>query len=118
MFRSRSLVIMIVLSAALLAAGCASTFTLRKDGSRSYFFGSKAKGLYRMLCGSGDLREILDDTPSLQAEMREALYKANCSPERSRRQVRKLYGNLSPEQQEDLRTAFKRHGYDVNFMPC
>ena len=114
-FRSPGLLIPFVV--ALLAAGCSSTFTLRKDGGRSYFFGSRDEGLYRLLCESGDLRTILDDT-SLQGEVKEALYKANCSPERSREQVKQIYASLAPEQREDLRTSFKNHGYDVNFMPC
>lgn len=96
--------------------GCSSTFTVGKDGRR-YFFGSKADELHKMLCESGDLKRILDDT-SLQKEIKGVLYKESCSFERSGERVKEIYASLSAEQRKDLRTAFKRHGYEINHMPC
>ncbi|MFO0753625.1 MAG: hypothetical protein U0411_09920 [Thermodesulfovibrionales bacterium] len=105
------------LSLLLLAMGCSSTFIITKEG-KGYYFGSTAARLYTMLCSSGDLRAILDDA-GLHSATKDALYRYNCEPaERSKEKVREIYAALSPEQRRELRLAFQKHGYDINYLEC
>ena len=103
--------------AALLGLfGCSSTFLASKDG-KGYYIGSGSDAAYRMFCQSGDMLKILNDT-KLPQETRDGLYRATCSEERSGARVKDLYGQMSPEQRKDLRQAFRRNGYDINYLPC
>ncbi len=110
----------VVLGAAFLVSligGCASTFIVMKDG-KGYFFGSKSEGLYKMLCESGDLKSILDDTQLSRGD-KDSLYKYNCDlNERSKEKITEIYASLKPEQRRDLRLAFQKHGYDINLLEC
>lgn len=102
----------------MLIGGCASgsTFIASKDG-KGYYLGNSSSAAYEKFCRSGDLRKILADT-SLAQEMRDDLYQKNCGAVRSSDEVRKLYASLSPAQRKELRQAFKRNGYDINYIPC
>lgn len=106
----------LIVSGLLFLWSCTSTFSIQKDG-KAYFFGSREEGFYKMLCESGDLTKILEAT-SLQKEIKDSLYKWNCSPERSVEMVKKTYTSLAPEQRRDLRLAFKKYGYEINAMRC
>ncbi len=106
-----------ILLAALLTWGCTNTFVVTKDG-KSYFFGSKREGFQKMLCASGELKSILADT-QLPLNIRDNLYKFNCvAAEQSKEKVGALYASMTPEQRRDLRLAFQKHGYDINYMEC
>lgn len=96
--------------------GCTSTFLASKDG-KGYFLGSASDAAYQRFCASGDLLSVLADT-LLPQELRDGLFRATCSEERSRATVKDLYGRMTAEQRKELRTAFKRHGYDINYLPC
>ena len=100
----------------LASAACSSTFLVSKDG-KGYFLGSKTNEIYKMLCESGDLKKVLSDT-RLDEGLKDDLYKYNCSPERSKEKVKQIYTSMTPEQRKDLRTAFTKNGYDINYMPC
>ncbi len=107
-------IIILVIS---LFAGCTSTFLVTKDG-KSYFFGSEKEGLYKMLCESGDLTLILTDT-QLPSRIKDELYKYNCVPaEQSREKISEIYASMTPEQRRELRFAFQKHGYDINYLVC
>ena len=97
-------------------SACTSTFLAGKDG-KGYFLGSTSDAAYQRFCASGDLLSVLADT-LLPQEIRDKLFRATCSEERSRAAVKELYGQMTPEQRKDLRTAFKRQGYDINYIPC
>jgi hypothetical protein len=101
--------------AAALSA-CSSTMLVSKDG-KGYFLGSGSNAAYRMLCESGDLRKVLADT-RLPEGTREDLYKYNCSSERSGDRVKQIYAALTAAERKDLRLAFTRNGYDINYLPC
>jgi hypothetical protein len=103
--------ISIACMASILCA-CTSTFLVNKDGM-SYFFGSNSNPVYEMLCTSGDFEKVLLAT-HLSTEMKEALYKYNCSDERSGEKVKQIYLSMTPEQKKDLRNAFKAIGYAIN----
>jgi len=104
--------------AALVAmlGACSSTMLVSKDG-RGYFLGSGSKAAYTMLCESGDLKKVLEDT-RLQQAAKEDLYKYNCSSERSGDKVKQIYASLTAAERRDLRLAFTRNGYDINYLPC
>ncbi|HET6516503.1 MAG TPA: hypothetical protein VFG09_15225, partial [Thermodesulfovibrionales bacterium] len=80
---------------AVLTGGCASTFLVSKD-CKTYFFGSDEEGLHRMLCDTGDLRDILADT-RLPHDLQERFYEAQCI-DPSYEDVKALYAALTPEQ--------------------
>jgi hypothetical protein len=111
--RSRVLLLFAVCGL-LLTVGCAKTFLVSKD-CNTYFFGSNNETLYKMLCTSGDLEKILNDA-QLPQDGKAGLYKAQCV-ERSREHVDTIYVSLTPEQQEALQSAFRKHGYEINVKP-
>jgi len=101
---------------ALGVTACTSTFLVQKDG-RGYFVGSNSDAIHKMLCESGDLVKVLSDT-KLPQDMRDELYKYNCSLERSGAKVKEIYTAMSPDQRKDLRTAFRHNGFEINHMHC
>lgn len=100
----------------IAALGCSSTFLVSKDG-KGYFLGSRSDAIYRMLCESGDLKKVLSDT-KLAQELKDDLYRYSCSMERSGDKIKKIYAAMSVEQRKDLRGAFTKNGYDINYLPC
>src|SRR5512136_20359 len=100
--------------AALALGACASTFLVSKD-CRTYYFGSPEDGPYKMLCASGDLKKVLDDS-ALPREIKDSLYKAQCL-DRSKESVKKIYASLTDDQKEELKFSFQKHGYYVNYKP-
>ena len=106
-----------MLLAVLFFAGCATTtFIVSKDG-RAYYLGTKSNALYNMLCRSGDLEHALAET-SVPDDLKKDFYRYNCSEERSREKVISLYTFFTPVEKEELKSAFRRHGYDINYVPC
>ena len=105
-----------VATLALVAGGCSSTFVVNKEG-KGYFWGSDSMAAYRMLCESGDLKKVLSDT-NFSQEMRDKIYKYNCSSERSGEKVRQIYASMTQEERKELRTAFKKNGFEINYMYC
>lgn len=108
--------LVVALAVSLSAFGCASTFLVSKNG-KGYFFGSGTNAIYKMLCESGDLKKILTDT-QLPGQMKDDLFRYNCSAEMSKEKVKQLFTAMVPEQRKDLRNAFKNNGYDINYLPC
>ena len=104
----------IILCLALFIGGCTSTFLVSKD-CKTYFFGEINEGLYKMLCPSGDLKKVLDDT-GLPQEIRDDLYKYSCI-DRSKEKVKAAYSSLTCEQKRELKFSFQRHGFDINYKP-
>ncbi len=101
---------------ALLTGACSSEFLVYKDG-RGYFLGSNSKAKYEMLCASGDLEKVLAATMHLSKEMKDALYKYNCSDERSGDKIKQLYASMTVEQRKDIKSAFRKNGYEINQGP-
>jgi hypothetical protein len=100
----------------LILCACSSTFLVYKDG-KGYFVGSNSKAMYEMLCTSGDLEKVLATT-NLTAEMKDTLYKYNCSAERSGDKVKQIYASMTPEQRKEIRHAFRNNGFEINYMAC
>ncbi len=104
-------------AAAMLLWGCAdTTFIISKDG-RAYYLGTKSKILHAMLCKSGDLERILSET-SIPEHLKREFYLYNCSEEQSKEKVVAIYTFFTPEEKEELKSAFRQHGYDINYVPC
>lgn len=101
---------------ALATGACTSSFLVYKDG-KGYFVGSESKTKYEMLCASGDLDKILAAT-HLEADMKDSLYKYNCSTERSSEEVGKIFASMTVEQRKDIKSAFRKNGYEINKMAC
>ncbi len=105
------------LMGAVLLAGCTTTtFIVSKDG-RAYYLGRKGRGLYDMICKSGDLKTVLSET-SLTDDLKEEFYRYSCTDEQSKEKVVALYTFLTPEEKKQLKSGFWRHGYDINYVPC
>jgi hypothetical protein len=105
-----------IMATALVAGGCAETFLVGKDG-KGYFLGSTNQRTYDRLCASGDLEKVVADT-QLSEEMKDELYRYNCSEDRSSDKVKKLYASMTKVQRKDIKNAFKANGYDINYLPC
>lgn len=105
-----------ILASAVIAAGCSSTFLVSKDG-KGYFFGSKSEAIYKMLCESGDLARVLKEA-ELPQEMKDSLYRYNCTPEQSGEKIKQIYASMTHDQRKGLRSAFRNNGYDINYLPC
>ncbi len=103
--------------AAILTSACTSTFVAYKNG-HGYFLGNGSEDAYHLFCESGDLKNILATTTTLGQDLKDELYRSNCGEERSRQKVREVYQSMTPEQRKDLRLAFKKNGYDINYMHC
>ncbi len=113
-WKTRRLVVLSVACITLFCIGCTKTFLISKD-CNTYFFGSNDQTLYNMLCASGDLEKVLNDA-QLPADTQAGFYKAQCT-DRSRQNLNDIYGSLSHEQQEALKSAFRKHGYEINVKP-
>ena len=108
--------VLLLIAVASASACASSTFFVSKDG-KGYYWGNDSKDAYAMFCASGELKEILADT-GLSPAVKEDLYQYNCGAGRSPEKIRELYASLSPAQRKDLRSAFKKHGYDINYLHC
>ena len=114
--KHKGLIRLLTVCLALLAGACTSTMLVSKHG-KGYFLDSGHDAIYKMLCESGDLIKVLADT-HLPKDKRDDLYRYSCGAERSGPKVREIFASLDPEQRKDLRLAFVRHGYDINYLPC
>jgi hypothetical protein len=101
---------------ALVCGACNPTFLVSKEG-KGYFLGSNSRAKYDMLCTSGDLEKVLAST-QLSMEMKDTLYRSNCSAERSADKVQQIYVSMTPDQRKDIKNAFRKAGYDINYLPC
>jgi len=114
---NRKTKILLLLLAITSASACtSSTFFVSKDGN-GYYWGSDSKDAYKMFCETGELGKILIDTELPQA-MKDNIYQYNCGAERSNEKARQLYASMTPAQRKDFRSAFRKHGYDINYFPC
>jgi hypothetical protein len=109
-------VILSIVAAALLASACSSTFLVYKDG-KGFFVESNSKTKFDMLCKSGDLEKVLAAS-HLTDELKDSLYKSNCSAERSSDKVNQIFASMTIAQRKDIRSAFRANGYDINRMAC
>ena len=101
---------------AFVTGACTDTFLLGK-GRTGYFYGSKSNAIYGMLCTSGDLEKVLLDS-HLSTEMKDTIYKYNCSAERSGEKVKQLYASMTVEERKDIKNAFRKNGYEINHILC
>lgn len=101
----------------LITGACSSVPLIGKadDERKGHRPGTNAA--YEMLCTSGDLARVLEDT-HFSKEMKETFYQSNCSAERSSDKVKQIYTSMTPEQRKDIRTAFKKNGYLINSGNC
>jgi hypothetical protein len=99
-----------------VTGACTDTFLVYKDGY-AYFLGSGSKAKYDMICTSGDLEKVLLSS-HLNQETKDSLYKYNCSAERSREKVKQIYASMTVEERKDIKSAFRKNGYMINYMSC
>jgi len=108
--------LLILVGVTLVLSACTSTFLVYKDG-KGYFFGGDSKAKYDMLCTSGDMNKILADS-HLDAAVKDSLYKYNCSEERSPEKVKQIFASFSVDQRKDIKSAFRKNGYEINKLAC
>ena len=103
----------------LVTGACAPMFMVGIEGQekRGVFLGSKSQDLYDLMCASGELEKVLAAT-HLNTEMKDALYKNNCSAEGSVKELKKIYSSMTRAERKDLKTAFKKHGFSINGGTC
>jgi len=107
-----------ILGLALLFSACTSnsTFLAYKNG-QGYYLGNSSNAAHDRFCQSGDLKKILADT-ALTQQTRDELYESNCGPDHTSAKVKKIYASLTADQRKDLRRAFVRNGYEINYIHC
>jgi hypothetical protein len=101
---------------AFAAGACTDTFLVYKNGY-GYFVGSSSNAKYDLLCKSGDLEKVLASS-QLSKELKEDLFKYNCSPERSGEKVKQIYASMTVDERKDIKRAFRSNGFDINYLPC
>jgi hypothetical protein len=101
---------------ALFISACTDTFLVYKDGY-GYFMGSGSKAKYDLICTSGDLEEVLLSS-HLNQETKDSLFKYSCSAERSGNKVKQIYASMTVEERKDIKSAFRKNGYMINYMNC
>ena len=101
---------------AFLTGACTDTFLLGK-GRTGYFYGCKSNAMFEMLCTSGDLEKVLLAS-HLSQEMKDTIYKYNCSAERSGAKVKQIYASMTVEERKDIKHAFRKNGYEINRILC
>lgn len=99
---------------AFMTSACARTFLIGQYGS-NYFLGDTSDGMYKMLCASGDLEKVLLAS-HLSQDKKDALYKYNCSAERSGKKIRQIYASMTVAERDDIKDAFKNNGFAVNVI--
>lgn len=97
-------------------SACSSTFTLAKNPRGAHLHGN-SKDKYDMLCASGDLKKVLASS-QLSKEIKDDLYKYNCSDERSGKKVKQIYDSMTAQERLALKNAFRKEGYTINYRPC
>ena len=108
--------LLIVVLVSVFALACSSTFLVFKDGKAQYF-GSNRKDIQELLCSTGDLKKVLEYAESIDDLTKDSLYRYTCV-ELNGEQVKRIYTELTPEQRKDLRLAFRKQGYEINYYPC
>ncbi len=97
-------------------SACSDTFLIGK-GRTGYYYGSKTNAMYEMLCASGDLEKVLLAT-TLSQERKDIIYKYNCSAERSGEKVKQIYASMTAAERKDIKSAFRKNGYEINHILC
>ena len=114
----RILLFVSIVAMVFVASACTDTFLVYKDREgHGYFVGSNSKAKYDMLCASGDLERVLLDT-HLNTELKDSLYQYSCSASRSGEKVKQIYASMTVEQRKDIKHAFRKNGYWINYLPC
>ncbi len=108
--------LIVITGMALLIGACTDTFLVSKSGN-SAFFGRDWKSKDELLCKTGALEDVLEDS-HLDNELKDALYKYSCSASRSGEKVREIYASMTPEQRKDIKRAFRRNGFAINAKTC
>ncbi|HTZ18829.1 MAG TPA: hypothetical protein VMB78_10370 [Dissulfurispiraceae bacterium] len=112
-----NLKLVVCIAALALLAGCANTTFIISKNDRAYYLGTKSRVLDAMLCKSGDLQQILKEV-SIPDHLKKEFYRYNCTDEQSKEKIVAIYTFFTPEEKEELKSAFRRHGYDINYVPC
>jgi hypothetical protein len=115
MSRSTLFPVLCLIPAVVAACGPA-TFLIERDGT-SAFFGRERPYLHTMLCDHAELKVVLRDA-DLPADVQNDFYRYACSEQRSYDKVASLYLFLTPREKINLKKAFEKHGYRVNYVPC
>jgi len=105
-----------IASMVLLTSACSSTFLVVKNG-RSTFVGSDSQEKFDLLCASGDLEKVLADS-HMEPAMKNTFYKYNCSTERSSDKVKQIFAAMTVDERRDIKSAFRKNGYEINKMFC
>jgi hypothetical protein len=113
--KTRTWIFISIMVTALVTSACSSTFLVYKQG-KGFFLENNSKDKFELFCTSGDFEKVLADT-QLDKKMRDDLYKYNCLDERSTEKILEVYATMTVAQRKDLRTAFRKNGYAINYGP-
>lgn len=96
-----------------LAAGCSSANFLVYKDAKHFYVTSDGESLKKVLCESGDINRILNDSglpEALQNDLREGI----CSSNKVKGRLMATLEDMTPEQRSSLKLAFQNNGYEIN----
>ena len=109
------LVVLAIAGMAAITGACSDSFLVYKQG-RGYFLENNSETKHTWLCKSGELEKVLADT-RLDTDLRDRIYRYNCSEDRSKEKILETYSSMTIAQRTDLKNAFKKNGYEINHGP-
>ncbi len=102
-----------IIAAAFMAGGCAShNFLVYKDGS-NFFITQDLAVRQQLLCDSGDIDRVITDS-GLSSSLQLRIKAAICSTTRAKKDMRQILEEMTYEQLNALKNAFRKAGYEIN----
>lgn len=99
-----------------MLGGCnKANFLVYKD-AKHFYVTSDGSSLRRVLCDSGDLAKITEDS-ALPANLQKELFESICSPKeggKAKERVLSVLEGMTKEQRNSFKNAFELNGYQIN----
>ncbi|GFE61428.1 hypothetical protein [Geobacter sp. AOG2] len=110
---NRPVLIGVIAVLTCLAAGCESANFLVYKDAKHFYVTSNGEALKKVLCESGDINRILNDSRLPEALQKE-LHEGICSPNKVKKRLLAILEDMTPEQRSALKLAFQTNGYEIN----
>jgi len=109
----RKLLFMAIALLIMSSNGCSSGNFLVNKSSKSFYLTSNSPDLKQILCDSGDMDVIVQDS-ELPVPLQKTLKESICDPGKDRGRLLYILGELTNEQRVSFKKAFLKNGYEIN----
>jgi hypothetical protein len=99
----------------MLAGGCSSNNFLVYKDAKHFYVTSTGPELKSVLCDSGDMDKIVNDS-KLSDAMQKELKDGICSSNKVKERLMASLDAMTKEQRAALKGAFRNNGYDINVV--